>query len=160
MAKASDPFREAIAGVAVNLPFDDHSHMRRMADLESHALKIQRQKVDRERTIANAADQAAHAASHTVHVIDGQMSDFEERLRENEEIALYVIGGPAGGSFFPTSIEAVDPDKVIFTGLDPDNRPFLVVQHVSQLNFAMRAAVITADEKPRRLGFHHPLGDD
>ena len=146
--------------MAVSPLFDDSSHMRRMMDLENHAQKIRQEKVDRERTIAKAAAQAMQAASHCVDALTRRIANFEQGLRENEELALYVIGGPAGASFFPTSIEAIDPDKVVFTGLDQDDRPFVVVQHVTQLNFAMRAAVIAKDEKPRRIGFHHPLGED
>lgn len=111
---------------------------------------------ERQGTIANAAAVMLTAASATVESLVEEMKMFEGHLGEREELALFVIGGPAGSAFFPTSVQAMDPDKVVFRGIDDIGRPFTVMQHVSQLNFAMQAAPVEENEPPRRIGFHSP----
>ncbi|GGN58153.1 hypothetical protein GCM10011349_37470 [Novosphingobium indicum] len=108
------------------------------------------------RTLADAASFSLQAAQYAVESLIEQMAWFEERLEADQEIALYIVGGPAGVSFFPTSVIPINPDKVAFRGEDQDGRPFAIIQHVSQLNFAMQAARVAPEEKPRRIGFHHP----
>ena len=119
-----------------------------------------RERVRREEIITSAAAQALRAASECVGELICQIEKFENSLDEHQEVAVFVIGGPAGASFFPTSIQAIDPDKVVFDGIDPDGGPFVVVQHVTQLNFALRAVRTAPDEPPRRIGFHHPIDED
>jgi hypothetical protein len=114
------------------------------------------ERIAREQTIADAAAHALEAASRTVAALIAEVSQFQDALSADEEIALFVIGGPAGSSFFPTDIRPIDPDKVLFAGLDENDAAFMVVQHVSQLNFAMRAIRVAPKEEPRRIGFHFP----
>lgn len=85
-----------------------------------------------------------------------EIETFQSQLDENEELAVFVIGGPAGSQFFPTQLHAINPDKILFGGLDVNEKPFMVVQHVSQLNFSMQSVEVPKDQKPRRIGFEIP----
>lgn len=110
------------------------------------------ERIAREQRIADAAEHSLNAASYAVGHLVEEIGLFEQKLSEHEEVALYVIGGPAGQSFFPTVLKALNPDKVLYGGADQAGRPFVVVQHVSQLNFAMTATVFEEGQKPRRVG--------
>lgn len=118
------------------------------------------QRVQRETTVAAAAEYALEAAEITVGNLIAEIDAFQEGLNKDEEIAVFVVGGPAGASFFPTQVRAINPDKVLFGGVGAESSPFLVVQHVSQLNIVMRAVKVAEDEQPRRIGFHGPVADE
>lgn len=113
-----------------------------------------RERVDREEKIAEAANYTLTAATIAVKHLVEEIEHFEQKLSEHEEVALWVIGGPAGQQFFPITIKALNPDKVLYGGVDQAERPFSVVQHVSQLNFAMTATYLESGE-PRRFGVLH-----
>ena len=154
----TDSFADRLGSIAlVPQPIFDSRALQEMNDGIARA---SRAKVKRETTIADAAALAMRSASHSVDAIVERIAGYEVLLTADEEVALFVIGGPAGSSFFPTGIEAIDPDKIVFSGVDEGDRPFVVIQHISQLNVAMRAAKVARDEQPRRIGFHHPLGED
>lgn len=154
----ADSFADRLGSlVRVPQPAIDYSAM---MEAQDHIQLAARERIKRETTVAAASALAMRSASHSVHAIVERIASYEALLSAQEEVALFVIGGPAGSSFFPTGIEAIDPDKVVFSGVDEGDRPFVVVQHVSQLNVAMRAAKVARDEQPRRIGFHHPLGED
>lgn len=135
-------------GVRRELPFD----MEHLRDLEDSIARTTRERVRRERQIAAAAEHSLNAAAVAVETLAEEISIFESQLSNHEEVALYVIGGPTGQSFFPTLLKALNPDKVLYGGADESGRPFVVVQHVSQLNFAMTATVLEEGQEPRRIG--------
>lgn len=78
---------------------------------------------------------------------------FEERLDSEEEVAMGFTGGDAG----VLRIEGMgyfDPDVVTFYGSDPAGGRMQLIQHVTQLNVALRA-LPKAEKRaePRRIGF-------
>jgi hypothetical protein len=81
------------------------------------------------------------------------IKNFEEQLDQDHEIALGMTGGTAG----PLRIEGLgyfSPDILTFYGSDKDGARMQLIQHVSQLNFALIAMPKpTPQEKPRRIGF-------
>ncbi len=102
------------------------------------------------------AEYSLEAASATVRALQKQVQHFESQLPEREAVLLMMIGGPSGLSFFPTRIWAQDPDKIVFEGVDQDEHPFLVVQHISQLNFALRSYPLSEEQERRPIGFILP----
>ena len=130
-------------------PEIDMSHV---FEAQREMQRVARERIDRERTIAAAAEHSLNAASFAVDCLVDEIGAFESSLGEQEEVALFVIGGPAGQQFFPEIMKPLDPDKVLYGGRDQNGRPFTVVQHVSQLNFAMLAAVLEEGQQPRRIG--------
>lgn len=81
------------------------------------------------------------------------LKNFEEQLDGDHEVAMGFAGGDAG----VLRIEGMgyfDPDIVTFYGQDGGGGRMQLVQHVSQLNVALRALPQTESEKPaNRIGF-------
>jgi hypothetical protein len=81
------------------------------------------------------------------------LKNFEEQLDADHEVAIGFTGGDAG----VLRIEGMgyfDPDIVTFYGQDGGGGRMQLVQHVSQLNVALRALPKTKSEKPaNRIGF-------
>lgn len=79
--------------------------------------------------------------------------NFESQLDPAEEIAMGFAGGEAG----VLRIEGLgyfDPDLITFYGNDETGARMQLVQHVSQLNVALRAVPRPRpEEPPRRIGF-------
>ncbi len=79
--------------------------------------------------------------------------NFEEQLDSEHEIAMGFTGGQAG----VMRIEGMgffDPDIITFYGRDGEGTRTQMIQHVSQLNVALRAlAKPSAENPPNRIGF-------
>lgn len=151
MPRASDEFKRIMGNVDLPTmprpPIIDMSHLKAIN-------KAAQERVERELTVAAAAEYALQSADASVTALMNEIETFQAGLSREEEIAVFIVGGPAGASFFPTQLRAINPDKVLFGGIDPDDRPFMLVQHVTQLNIVMRAVRVEPAEKPRRIGFH------
>lgn len=81
------------------------------------------------------------------------LKNFEEQLDNEHEVAMGFAGSDAG----VLRIEGMgyfDPDIVTFFGADPKGGKMQLVQHVSQLNVALRALPKAVQDKaPNRIGF-------
>ena len=78
---------------------------------------------------------------------------FEEQLDNEHEVAMGFAGNETG----VLRIEGLgyfDPDIVTFYGTDAGGGRMQLIQHVSQLNVALRAMPLLRDDvEPRRIGF-------
>jgi len=87
---------------------------------------------------------------------------FEESLDSEHEVAMGFTGGDAG----VLRIEGMgyfDPDIVTFYGSDPTGAKMQLIQHVTQLNVALRALPKSVEAAaPNRIGFRlaQDLGTD
>lgn len=131
-------------------------NINRYLDPDDGLLRGIARKHEQDESVAGAARAALNAARDAVEVICKEIEVFESKLQGTEEIGLYAVGGPSGATFFPQTLIAEGSDKVVFRGEDQDGKPFTLIQHVSQLNFAMRSVPVAPDVEPRRIGFHHP----
>ncbi len=81
------------------------------------------------------------------------LQNFEEQLDDEHEVAVGMAGSPAG----LLRIEGVgffDPDIVTFYGRDESGAKTQLIQHVSQLNVALRALPRAPGKRQaRRIGF-------
>jgi len=81
------------------------------------------------------------------------IQNFEQQLDNEHEVAMGFAGNETG----VLRIEGLgffDPDIVTFYGSDEAGGRMQLIQHVSQLNVALRALPIPKAEEPaRRLGF-------
>ena len=81
------------------------------------------------------------------------IQNFEKQLDNEHEIAMGFVGSETG----VMRIEGLgffDPDIVTFYGTDASGGRMQLIQHVSQLNVALRALPIPKpEEPPRRIGF-------
>ena len=81
------------------------------------------------------------------------IQNFEEQLDNEHEVAMGFAGNETG----VLRIEGLgyfDPDIVTFYGTDAGGGRMQLIQHVSQLNVALRAMPLLRDDvEPRRIGF-------
>lgn len=93
---------------------------------------------------------AEWACARLVHYI----RQFEQGLDAAQEIAMGFAGSDAG----LLRIEGLgfsEPDLLTFYGREEDGTKTQLIQHVSQLNFHLRAVPTATPEEPaRRIGFH------
>ena len=80
------------------------------------------------------------------------LRSFEEALGETEEAAMGFAGGP-GGVMRIKGVGFNAPDLVTFTGTDATGAKVQLIQHVSQLNVALRAVSRPSDRPAERIGF-------
>ncbi|MEM9343979.1 MAG: DUF6173 family protein [Pseudomonadota bacterium] len=90
------------------------------------------------------------------------IQNFEKQLKPEHEVAIGLTGSEAG----VIRIEGIgffDPDMITFYGYDPTGARTQLIQHVSQLNVALRAMPKpTGETEARRIGFRlaESLEDD
>ncbi|OSQ51040.1 DUF6173 family protein [Marivita geojedonensis] len=81
------------------------------------------------------------------------IQNFEEQLDNEHEVAMGFAGNETG----VLRIEGLcyfDPDILTFYGSDEEGGRMQLIQHVSQLNVALRALpILREDTEPRRIGF-------
>lgn len=80
-----------------------------------------------------------------------QIATYQALLSDEEEMAIEVVGS-ASPSFRLRRVVASNPDMLLFSGLDADDRPVLVMQHHSQTKMLL-TAVSKTEDKPYRIGF-------
>lgn len=97
-------------------------------------------------------------AEYAVDAIYKEIADFEASLDEDHEMAMRIVGGPAGVCLHVREIYRHGNDKLVFDGVDSDGSPLRLVQHLSQLNFLMISAK-KIGPTATRIGFHEPESD-
>lgn len=95
---------------------------------------------------------------YAVSAIYEEIADFEKTLDEHHEVGMPIVGGPAGLCVHVRKIYRFGADKLVFVGIDSDQNPVRLIQHLSQLNFLMLSAP-KIGEVAVRIGFHAP-GED
>ena len=107
---------------------------------------------------ADTAISLPNHAEEAVKAVYEEIADFESNLDADHEIGMPIVGGPAGLCVHVRQVYPFDSDKLVFVGIDNEQRPVRLIQHLSQLSFLMLAA-------PRlgpvavRIGFHSPTNE-
>lgn len=94
-------------------------------------------------------------AEYAVKAIYEEIADFEATLDADHELGMPIVGGPSGLCVHVREVYRFGTDKLVFVGIDGDERPVRLVQHLSQLNFLMLAAPRLGSAAVR-IGFHSP----
>ena len=97
-------------------------------------------------------------AEYAVDAIYEEIADFEASLDENHEVGMPIVGGPANLCVHVREVYRFGTDKLVFVGVDSDQNPVRLIQHLSQLNFLMLAAK-KLTETAVRIGFHSAAED-
>lgn len=97
-------------------------------------------------------------AKYAVEAIYEEIAAFEASLDADHELGMPIVGGPAGLCVHVREVYRFGTDKLVFVGIDTDQRPVRVIQHLSQLNLLMLAAPKIGPTAVR-IGFHAPSGD-
>jgi hypothetical protein len=80
------------------------------------------------------------------------VKELEERLGPAEDSAVRVLGFGQALLVYGPEIRCLEPALLRLDGVDDQDRPVQVLQHVSQLNLAV-VAVSRRAEKPVRIRF-------
>lgn len=78
---------------------------------------------------------------------------FEEALDDEHEAAMGFAAGPGDGLMRIAAVGFSAPDLVTLSGVTEGGDRTQLIQHVSQLNIALRAVRKPADREPYRIGF-------
>ena len=79
-------------------------------------------------------------------------TEFESRLRPEEEAAVQVLSFGQSVLVHQPELRCVEPSLLRLDGVDGQGRPIQVIQHVSQLSLALVAVPRRADT-PARMQF-------
>jgi len=94
-------------------------------------------------------------AEFAVKAIYEEIADFEAKLDSGHEVGMPIVGGLSGLCVHVREVYRFGTDKLVFVGIDNDQRPVRLIQHLSQLNFLMLAAPKIGPAAVR-IGFHTP----
>jgi hypothetical protein len=78
---------------------------------------------------------------------------FEEALDDEHEAAMGFAAGPGDGMMRIAAVGFSAPDLVTLSGITENGDRTQLIQHVSQLNVALRAVRKPAGRAPYRIGF-------
>jgi hypothetical protein len=105
----------------------------------------------------NRAHTRPNMAEYAVKAIYEEIADFEATLDADHEIGMPIVGGPAGLCVHVREVSRFGTDKLVFVGIDSDQKPVRLIQHLTQLNLLMLAAPKIGPVAVR-IGFHAPVG--
>ena len=94
-------------------------------------------------------------AENAITAILKEFAEFEAALDREHEIGMCIVGGPAGLCLHVRNVYRKGGDKLVFVGVDHENKPVRLIQHLMQLNLLMTAAP-KIGSKAMRIGFHKP----
>lgn len=92
-------------------------------------------------------------AEYAVKAIHKEIADFEASLDAEHELGMPVAGGPSGLCVHVRKVYRYGNDKLVFAGVDNDQNPVRLIQHLTQLNLLMMA-VPKIGPVATRIGFH------
>ena len=96
-------------------------------------------------------------AKEAVNAIYEEIADFEASLDADHEVGMPIVGGPATLCVHVREVYRFGTDKLVFVGIDSDQHPVRLIQHLSQLNLLMLAARKIGSVAVR-IGFHAAVG--
>jgi hypothetical protein len=110
---------------------------------------------DYSRTLADISRSLTppNMAEYAVKAIYEEIADFEASLDADHEVGMPIVGGPAGLCVHVREVYRFGTDKLVFVGIDSDQRPVRLIQHLTQLNLLMLAAPKLGPVAVR-IGFH------
>lgn len=86
------------------------------------------------------------------NAIKNHVEEFERSLDQEHEIGVRLASFGGVVIFHAEQISFSKPNVIIFSGTTEEGEKIQLIQHVSQLNFLLKA-VKKREETPRRIGF-------
>lgn len=94
-------------------------------------------------------------AEETAKYIYNSILEFSSQIGENSEVGLQVTTLGSGIQVYLSELSYHNPHLIIFGSENPDGTKLRIVQHVTQLNYALIAMPKIEPEKPKRkIGFN------
>ena len=93
-------------------------------------------------------------ASRFANEILKQVNDFDNIIGEEYAVGIRLANFGQAVQFPVAGIGYIDPSLIIFYGVDNDNSPCELIQHVSQISFALTSFKREDTTKPKEpIGF-------
>lgn len=86
------------------------------------------------------------------HLIN-RVRQFEAQLPDDKEVGLQLANFGVAADLHIRGITYRNPNMIEFIGMNSDGEKAVLVQHISQLNFLLRAISPLKEEEPYRIGF-------
>jgi hypothetical protein len=94
-------------------------------------------------------------AAHTAEYIYNSILDFSETIDDSYDVGMQVTSLGSSVKVYLTDVNYYDPHLIIFNSESEDGTIIKIVQHVTQLNYALVALKKLEPEKPKRkIGFN------
>ena len=91
-------------------------------------------------------------AGYALERLNALIRSFQEKIAEDVEVGISVVGSGSAASFRLRSVEVSNPDILIFNGVDDNGNIVQLLQHYSQMA-VMLVVVPKLNDKPFRIGF-------
>lgn len=104
--------------------------------------------------LSAAAHRKDNPAGYMHERLCRMIAEHEQRLSENEELGVYVVGGSAP-PFHLRGISYANPDILRFIGKDSSGNSVQLLQHYSQMGI-MVVSMPKLEEQVYRIGFTPP----
>jgi hypothetical protein len=96
----------------------------------------------------------ASTAAHTAEYIYNSILDFSETLDDSYDVGIQVTTLGSSVKVYLTDVNYYSPHLIIFNSESKDGTIIKIVQHVTQLNYALVALKRLEPESPKReIGF-------
>lgn len=91
-------------------------------------------------------------ADYQYEVLTMSIIAFEKDLDEDEEVGARLVFFGQSVTFHITDIGYSNPSIITFSGLNEDNKPVKLIQHISQISVLL-TVLPRADKTRERIGF-------
>lgn len=92
-------------------------------------------------------------AEYIAKVIGQKIVEFQSTLSEVQDVVLQIIQFNNAVTLYVTGVYHLGMGLVVFQGLDSNNIPYEIVQHINQINVLMTAVPKPAEVPHRKIGF-------
>lgn len=92
-------------------------------------------------------------AEYIAKIIGHKIVEFQSALSEVQDIVLQIIQFNNSITLYVTGVSHLGMGLVVFQGLDSNNNPCEIVQHINQINVLMAVVPKPAEVPHRKIGF-------
>ena len=92
-------------------------------------------------------------AEYIAKVIGRKIVEFQSTLSEVQDVVLQIIQFNNAVTLYVTGVYHLGMGLVVFQGLDNNNIPYEIVQHINQINVLMTAVPKPVEVPHRKIGF-------
>lgn len=92
-------------------------------------------------------------AEYIAKIIGQKIVEFQSTLSEFQDIVLQIIQFNNSITLYVTGVSHLGMGLVVFRGLDSNDNPCEIVQHINQINVLMTVVPKPAEVPHRKIGF-------
>ena len=92
-------------------------------------------------------------AEYIAKIIGQKIIEFQSTLSEVQDVVLQIIQFNDAVTLYVTGVYHLGMGLVVFQGLDSNDIPYEIVQHINQINVLMTVVPKPAEVPHRKIGF-------